>query len=120
MRRTPGREALRNQNRRAPSTSVKLAELGQEWAKISRKRKPDERYASQCQSTLKRFVDFVQAQNPNAQEISQVTRTVARDFMDGGRARGITGKTWNDVLKLLRSTFRHLLPQGSINPFAAW
>jgi integrase len=37
--------------------------------------------------------------------------------MDAEEKRGIVGKTWNDVLKLLRSTFRHLLPQGSINPF---
>ena len=46
-----------------------------------------------------------------------MTRTVARDFMDAEERRGIAGETWNDVLKLLRSTFRHLLPQGSINPF---
>jgi integrase len=97
--------------------SVKLAGLEEEWGRISRKRKPNVRYASQCRSTLKRFVGFVHAQNPNAQEISQVTRTVARDFMDAEERRGIAGKTWNDVLKLLRSTFRHLLPQGNINPF---
>jgi len=98
--------------------SVKLADLEEEWAGISRKRRPDEQYASQCQSILKRFTDFVHAHNSNAQEISQVTQTVARNFMDAEEKRGIVGKTWNDVLKLLRSTFRHLLPEGTVNPFA--
>ena len=27
------------------------------------------------------------------------------------------GKTWNDTLKLLRATFKYLLPAGGINPF---
>jgi hypothetical protein len=35
--------------------SVKLTELPTEWAKIARKRTPDERYANQCQSRLTQF-----------------------------------------------------------------
>ena len=38
--------------------------------------------------------------------------------MDAEAKRGVTGKTWNDTLKLLRATFRYLLPAGGINPFA--
>jgi hypothetical protein len=34
---------------------ARLDKLHDEWAKIPRKRKPDDRYASQCESTLKRF-----------------------------------------------------------------
>lgn len=98
--------------------AVKLAELKDEWAKIPRKRKPDERYSAQCQSLLGRFAAFVQEQNPKAGEIGQVTRTVARAFMSAEEERGVMGKTWNDTLKLLRSTFAHLLPEGAINPFS--
>ncbi|MGC3958049.1 MAG: site-specific integrase [Verrucomicrobiota bacterium] len=97
--------------------SVRLVKLSEEWLKIPRKRKPDDRYASQCQSTLKRFAEFVQKLNPKADEIAHVTRTVARSFMDAEEKRGVTAKTWNDVLKLLRATFQHLLPAGAINPF---
>src|SRR6266404_1641997 len=39
--------------------SVKLSKLPEEWAKIPRKRTPDERYAQQCQSRLKKFAEFV-------------------------------------------------------------
>ena len=98
--------------------SVRLTKLSEEWLKIPRKRKPDDRYASQCQSTLKRFAEFVQKLNPKADEIAHVTRTVARSFMEAEEKRGVTAKTWNDVMKLLRATFMHLLPAGAINPFS--
>jgi integrase len=98
--------------------SVKLADLDAEWAKIARKRTPDERYASQCQSKLKQFVAHVQGQNSKADEIAHVTRTMARAFLAAEEKRGVTAKTWNDTLVLLRATFQHLLPPGSINPFA--
>ncbi len=98
--------------------SVKLDELAEEWAKIPRRREPDERYASQCQSTLRRFAGFVRQVNPKADELAHVNRTVARSFMDAEMKRGVSAKTWNDTLKLLRATFKYLLPAGAINPFS--
>lgn len=86
--------------------------------KIPRKRKPDDRYAAKCQSTLARFAEFVRQENSKADEIAHVTRTVARSFMEAEAKRGVTAKTWNDVLKLLRATFKYLLPAGAINPFS--
>ena len=79
--------------------SVALANLPEEWQKIPRRRKPNERYASQCRSTLARFAVFVRAQNPKADEISHVTRDLARAFMEAEDSRGVTAKTWNDTLK---------------------
>src|ERR1022692_2205797 len=98
--------------------SVLLANLPDEWAKIARKRKPNARYASQCKSTLKRFAESLQQANGKMVEIAQVTRSAARAFMEAESNRGVTAKTWNDTLKLLRATFRYLLPAGGINPFA--
>ena len=98
--------------------SVALANLPEEWQKIPRRRKPNERYASQCRSTLARFAVFVRAQNPKADEISHVTRDLARAFMEAEDSRGVTAKTWNDTLKLLRASYKYLLPAGSINPFS--
>jgi integrase len=98
--------------------SVKLGTLADEWEKIERRRVPNARYAAQCKSTLTRFVVFVRHENPKAVEMAHVTRSVARAFMDAEAKRGVTGKTWNDTLKLLRATFKYLLPAGGINPFA--
>lgn len=99
--------------------SVLLVDLPDEWKKIPRKRKPNERYAAQCKSTLTRFVNFFAEHYPQIKEIPHVTRQTARNFMDAESDRGITGKTWNDTLKLIRATFKYLLPAGSINPFIA-
>lgn len=62
--------------------SVKLVGLAEEWLKIPRRRKPSARYAAQCQSTLRRFQEFVSKENSNADELAHVTRSVARSFMD--------------------------------------
>ena len=98
--------------------TVLLDDLPLEWGKIPRRKKLDERYSSQCQSTLKRFAEFVRNENVKATEIANVTRSVAQSFLDAESKRGVTGKTWNDILKLLRTTFKHLLPIGAINPFS--
>ena len=98
--------------------SVRLEDLGEEWARIPRKREPNARYASQCKSALKRFAEFVRQENPKADELAHVTRALARAFMDAEAKRGVTAKTWNDMLKLLRATCKYLLPAGAINPFS--
>ena len=98
--------------------SVKLADLPAEWTKIARKRTPDERYAKQCRSRLAQFAEFVRGQNAKAEEIAHVTRTAARAFLAAEEKRGVTAKTWNDTLVLLRASFQQLLPAGSINPFS--
>jgi integrase len=98
--------------------SVLIANLPDEWAKIARKRRPNARYASQCKSTLKRFAESLQQANGKMMEIAQVTRSAARAFMEAESNRGVTAKTWNDTLKLLRATFKYLLPAGAINPLS--
>lgn len=67
--------------------SVKLAEQPEEWAKIPRKRTPNERYAAQCHSTLKRFADFVRDHNAHAEELGHVTRQTARAWSARDRPR---------------------------------
>lgn len=102
-----------------PIQSVKLADLAEEWTRIPRRRPPEARYAAQCRSTLNRFVDFVRDRNTKADELGHITRQMARSFLDAEASRGVTSKTWNDTLKLLRATCKYLLPGGSINPFTA-
>ena len=107
-------------SRRArPSSRCKLRDAGgQSGRRLERRRQPNVRYAAQCKSTLTRFAVFVRKENPKAVEMAHVTRSVARAFMDAEAKRRVTGKTWNDTLKLLRATFKYLLPAGGINPFA--
>jgi integrase len=97
----------------------KLADLADWWAKIPRRKAPDERYALQVRLRLKRFAEFVGKHQKGATEFIEVKPATARAFMDAELARKVSPKTWNDTLKLLRATFKHLHPQlaeGS-NPF---
>ena len=98
--------------------SVKLKDLAEEWDKIPRHRKPKEKYAGECRAGLERFVGFVRREFPKVEELAEVTRTVARAFLDAESQRGVTGRTWNGTLHLLRSTCSCLMPAGAINPFS--
>lgn len=99
--------------------SVGLDSLGDQWVRIPRRRKPNARYVEQCKSVLDRFVKQVRVKFPKVEELGQVTREVAQAFMEWESERGVTAKTWNDTLKLLRATCKYLLPAGSINPFTS-
>ena len=100
-------------------TFPKLAELADWWAKIPRRKAPDERYALQCRLRLTHFADFVAEHQPGATEFIEVKPETATAFMQSEAERKVSPKTWNDTLKLLRAAFKHLHPQlaeGS-NPF---
>ena len=98
--------------------TVKPADLPMEWARIPRNGKPQERYAEECQQKLQRFVDWLAENHPHVRDIGQLTRSIARDYLGYVGDQEVAPRTWNGVLKLLRSTFGHLLPPGTINPFS--
>lgn len=97
---------------------IKLKEISGEWLKIPRQRDPSKRYIQQCQSILNRFTKVLGATHKNVIDIGQVNKTMAREFMQAENERGVSPKTWNDSLKLMRTTFEHLLPEGTPNPFS--
>jgi integrase len=96
-----------------------LADLPKHWEAIPRRKAPDERYADQCRKTLERFATFAAEHQRGVKEFVEVKSETAKAFMAAEEARGVSPKTWNDTLKLLRATFKHLHPHltdGS-NPF---
>jgi integrase len=96
-----------------------LKDLPQLWAEIPRRKAPTPRYVAQCQATLSRFVEFVEEQQPGTVEMIQVTQETARAFMHHEEERGVSARTWNETLSVLRTTFKKLhpfVPEGS-NPF---
>lgn len=96
-----------------------LADLARHWEEIPRRKPPAARYATQCKITLNRFTTFVGRAQPEVSEFVAVKPATAKAFMEAEQARGVSPKTWNDTLKLLRATFRHLHPQinAGSNPF---
>jgi integrase len=96
-----------------------LADLGEHWTKIPRRRDPNERYAQQCKSELSAFAAFVHKMKPEVVQFVQVSPAIAQAYLEHRHAQGVSTKTWNDTLKLLRATFKHLHPQlaEGQNPF---
>jgi integrase len=95
-----------------------LADLENEWVKLPRRRPLAEKYEQEGRSILGRFVSFVKERNRRAVDLGHVDETAAAAFMEAQTKRGVSARTWNGALKLLRTTFRHLLPSGSPDPFA--
>ena len=98
--------------------SVKLADVPKEWVGLPRRHKASDHYMGQSKVILGRFVSFMRAQYPKCVELTEVTRSMGRAFMEAEAGRGIAARTWNGMLMLLRSACRELLPEGALNPFA--
>jgi integrase len=102
-----------------PVTFPKLADLPNLWAGIPRRKEPNPKHVAHCRTVMRRFADFATQRQNGVSEFVEVKPETAAAFMAAEEARGLTPKTWNDTLKLLRSTFQHLhpdLPAGK-NPF---
>lgn len=95
-----------------------LEDLESEWVKLPRRRPLAEKYEQEGRSILGRFVSFVKERNRRAVDLGHVDETATAAFMEAETKRGVSARTWNGALKLLRTTFRHLLPSGSPDPFA--
>lgn len=98
---------------------ISLDELADHWERIPRRRKPSAKYVQQCRSRLENFIEYVQGKDRHVTDIGQVTRSLAEEYMKKENERGVSPKTWNDTLKLLRTTFDHLLPNKAPNTFDA-
>ena len=100
-------------------TFPKLADLARHWDAIPRRKPPGAAYAKQCRLTLERFAAFAADRQRGVEEFVAIKPETARAFMDAEAERGVSPKTWNDALKLLRATFKHLHPHltDGMNPF---
>jgi integrase len=99
-----------------PFTPIPLADLASHWETMPRRRQPTAKYSQECLAALAKFVAFVTRAYPDVHNAHQVSHQVATDYLDSLRDSGLGTKAWNDRLKLLRSTFRHL-PDLPMNPF---
>ena len=97
--------------------AVPLTQLAQEWTRIPRRRQLSKNYVAQSVSGITRFVNFIKRRWPQATDITHVSRAMAREFLEAESDRGVSARTWNEWLKLMRSAMKHLLPPGGLNPF---
>jgi len=91
---------------------VKVSAVPEAWAKFPRKRQPCPQYAATAQKKLNQFADFIQQSYPEVDDLAAVQAEHVRVFLDGEAKRGISSRTWNITLKLLKTVFRRLEPNA--------
>lgn len=100
--------------------SIALKDAGARWKGLPRRRALSKRYADQAESWMERFVRFLGEKYPAIRDMDQVQPAMARAFLKEEEERGVSGKTYNNILIFLRSCFEALKDQAGIakNPFA--
>jgi len=100
--------------------SLPLSEAAPRWKALPRRRPLSERYVAQAESWMKDFVEFLNSHHPAVREMADVQSGMARVYFKGVEDRGVSGKTYNNTLIFLRSSFEALKEEAGIpkNPFA--
>ena len=100
--------------------SIPLHRLAAEWLALPRKDTLSKGRIQYGTNILKRFVAFLQAHYPTADELAAVTPKMAEAFMAAEEHRGIAGRTYNHELILLRGAFERLRIKAGLlaNPFS--
>lgn len=100
--------------------AVSLRNLPDAWENAPRRKRGSERYRRQAKAILRKFVGFISKHYGYAESIADITAPMCAAFMEDISRQGISGRTYNAHLVLLRSAFKILGALGSLasNPFA--
>ncbi|MEI6166535.1 MAG: tyrosine-type recombinase/integrase [bacterium] len=99
--------------------SVPLADMYKEWAALPGRITPTQGHLKWVESVLQRFTNYLTTAHPRIVEMGQVTAVAASDFMVAQAARGVSGRTYNEMLSTLKSVFKKLRRKAGLaeNPF---
>src|SRR5580658_4146313 len=81
--------------------SIPLNEMFARWQALRRRRTLNKRYVDQAESWLNSFIGFVRETNPAVHEMAQVQAGLAQGFLKAEEDRGVSAKTYNNVLIFL-------------------
>ena len=91
---------------------VKIAGLYEAWRELPRKRQPSPGRDAVCHGVFDRFARFMAEAAPNVTETGALTSAHFKGFMEAERARGVSARTWNETLSILRGTLARLDPHS--------
>ncbi len=99
--------------------SIPLSEASPRWKALPRRRPLSPRYISQAESWMADFVTYLGTHHSAVREMADVQQSMGRAYLAVVEARGISGKTYNNILIFLRSCFEALKEEAGIpkNPF---
>lgn len=91
---------------------VKIAGLYDAWLDLPRKRPPSPGRNAVCRGVFDRFVRYMAEAAPNVTETGALTSAHFKGFMEAERARGVSARTWNETLSILRGALAKLDPHS--------
>jgi integrase len=91
---------------------VTLASVPERWAKFPRESKISESHRAYGIGVLNRFVAFMKKRWPQCKDLLDVRENHVAAFLEAESARGISARTWNVSMGLLKSVFAKLEPSA--------
>jgi integrase len=99
--------------------TISLPDLYARWCAIPRRRPVGEAYAAWARAVFHAFAEFASKLEPPKSAMIDILREDAAAFMSQESARGVSARTWNAELGLLKGAFERLRRQAGLpeNPF---
>lgn len=96
-----------------------LGSLAKEWLSLPRKRAISQARITYATGMLNDFVGFIRSKYPRVKELADISPEMAKAFMARLESENVSGRTYNEALSLLRSTFEHIRVKAGMltNPF---
>lgn len=91
---------------------VKIAELFDKWKGLPRKKAPTPEHEAVCRGVFERFESFMKSTAPRVTETGALTAEHFKGFFEAEQARGISARTWNGELSILRGTLSRVDPHS--------
>ena len=91
---------------------VKIADLAARWDALPHKKDLSEERRERVHSVIGRFVKFMGEKFPSVKEAGALTAEHFKAFFDSIDKSGVSARTWNDHLDILRGLLRKVEGQG--------
>ena len=102
--------ALANRYRVKLGAGVPLEGLADRWVNLKRDQPLSPRWEKQCRAMLGGFARHVATAAPKVRMMDAVPQAVVDSWLDAATAGGLSAKTYNDRLFMLRGVFTKLVP----------
>lgn len=91
---------------------VRIGGLYDAWRELPRKGTPSAARDAVCRGVFDRFARYMAETAPNVTETGALTAAHFRGFMDAEKARGVSARTWNSTLSILRGVLAKVDPHS--------
>ena len=96
---------------------TRISDLYSIWQKRPRKRPPTEGHVAVARRTLARFTDYMKRTAPRISETGALREEHVDGFLKEVGAEGVSARTWNGILSIMRGTMQRADPYSEATRF---